>query len=70
MDLQELNQSLGERNLKGHWDHQPWAQTVRPHLWKGKDILEGLNRAGELITVAGMDRNAVERGPVSRNRQE
>ena len=51
MDLEGLNQWLAERNLKGHWDHQPWSQTVRTHLWKGKDIFEGLNQAGELITT-------------------
>jgi gentisate 1,2-dioxygenase len=60
MDLQELNRWLGERNLKGHWDHQPWAQTVTPHLWKGKDILEGLNRAGEVITTGEAGRRTIQ----------
>ena len=60
MDLQGLNQWLAERNLKGHWDHQPWSQTVRPHLWKGRDILEGLNRAGELITTEEVGRRTIQ----------
>ena len=60
MDLQGLNQWLAERNLKGHWDHQPWSQTVRPHLWKGRDILEGLNRAGELITTEEAGRRTIQ----------
>src|SRR5439155_5660069 len=60
MDLQGLNQWLAERNLKGHWDHQLWSQTVRPHLWKGRDILEGLNRAGELITTEEAGRRTIQ----------
>jgi hypothetical protein len=51
MDLQELNRWLAERNLKGHWDHQPWSQVVRSHLWKWSDIYEGLNWSGKLITT-------------------
>lgn len=60
MDLQGLNQWLAERNLKGHWDHQPWSQTVRPHLWKGKDIFHGLNQAGELITTGEAGRRTIQ----------
>lgn len=60
MDLQGLNQWLAERNLKGHWDHQPWGQTVRPHLWKGKDILDGLHRAGDLITTEEAGRRTIQ----------
>ena len=53
MDLQELNKWLAERNLKGHWDHQPWSEVVKPHLWKWQEIYEGLNWSGKLITTAG-----------------
>ena len=60
MDLEGLNQWLAERNLKGHWDHQQWSQTVRTHLWKGKDIFEGLNRAGELITTGEAGRRTIQ----------
>ena len=60
MDLEGLNQWLAERNLKGHWDHQQWSQTVRTHLWKGKDIFEGLNRAGELITTGETGRRTIQ----------
>ncbi len=60
MDLQELGQWLAERNLKGHWEHQPWSQAVRPHLWKGRDILQGLNWAGELITTEEAGRRTIQ----------
>jgi gentisate 1,2-dioxygenase len=60
MDLEGLNHWLAERNLKGHWDHQPWSQTVRTHLWKGKDIFEGLNQAGELITTGEAGRRTIQ----------
>jgi 1-hydroxy-2-naphthoate dioxygenase len=60
MDLQGLNEWLAERNLKGHWDHKPWSQTVKPYLWKGKEILEGLNWAGELITTDEAGRRTIQ----------
>lgn len=60
MDLQELSQWLAERNLKGHWEHQEWSQVVKPYLWKGKDILEGLNWAGELITTGEAGRRTIQ----------
>jgi len=60
MDLQELNQWLGERNLKGHWDHQPWSQVVRSHLWKWSDIYEGLNWSGKLITTDEAGRRTIQ----------
>ena len=60
MDLEGLNQWLAERNLKGHWDHQPWSQTVRTHLWKWDDIYEGLNWSGKLITTGEAGRRTIQ----------
>jgi len=60
MDLQELNRWLAERNLKGHWDHQPWSQVVRSHLWKWTDIYEGLNWSGKLITTDEAGRRTIQ----------
>ncbi|HEU5463603.1 MAG TPA: cupin domain-containing protein [Candidatus Binatia bacterium] len=60
MDLEGLSRWMKERNLKGHWEHQEWSQTVKPHLWKGKDVLEALNRAGELITTGEAGRRTIQ----------
>jgi gentisate 1,2-dioxygenase len=60
MDLEGLNSWLAERNLKGHWDHQPWSQVVRPHLWKWNDIYEGLNWSGKLITAGEAGRRTIQ----------
>ena len=60
MDRQELNRWLAERNLKGHWDHQPWSQVVRSHLWKWSDIYEGLNWSGKLITTDEAGRRTIQ----------
>ena len=43
MDLQELSQWMKERNLKGHWEHSEWSQSVKPYLWKGDEIMQALN---------------------------
>ena len=43
MDLQELSQWMKERNLKGHWEHSEWSQTVKPYLWNGEEIMQALN---------------------------
>ena len=51
MDLQDLSHWMEERNLKGHWEHSDWSQTVKPCLWKGKDVFQALEWAGELITT-------------------
>jgi len=51
MDLQELSQWMKERNLKGHWEHSEWSQSVKPYLWKGEEIMQALNWSGELITT-------------------
>ena len=32
MDLEELSQWMKDRNLKGHWEHSEWSQTVKPFL--------------------------------------
>src|SRR5262249_61537112 len=60
MDLEGLNQWLAERNLKGHWEHQEWSQTVKPYLWKGKDIFEALNLSGELSTTGEAGRRTIQ----------
>ncbi|HEU4345055.1 MAG TPA: cupin domain-containing protein [Candidatus Binatia bacterium] len=60
MDLQELNKWLAERNLKGHWDHQPWSQVVKPYLWKWQEIYEGLNWSGKLITTGEAGRRTIQ----------
>ena len=60
MDLQGLNEWLSARNLKGHWDHQPWSQTVHAHLWKWADIYEGLNWSGKLITTDEAGRRTIQ----------
>jgi gentisate 1,2-dioxygenase len=69
MDLQELSNWMKERNLKGHWEHQEWSQTVKPYLWKGDDILHALNLSGELITTGEAGRRTIQmRNPVSEAR--
>ena len=60
MDLQELSQWMKERNLKGHWEHQQWSQTVKPWLWKGNEILQALNWSGELITTGEAGRRTIQ----------
>lgn len=60
MDLQGLSQWMKEKNLKGHWEHQEWSQTVKPYLWKGKDIFEALNLSGELITTSEAGRRTIQ----------
>jgi len=60
MDLEGLNSWLAERNLKGHWDHQPWSESVRAHLWKWDDIYEGLNWSGKLITTDEAGRRTIQ----------
>ena len=60
MDLQDLSQWMKERNLKGHWEHSEWSQTVKPYLWKGKDIFDALNQAGDLITTGEAGRRTIQ----------
>ena len=71
MDLQDLSQWMKERNLKGHWEHSEWSQTVKPYLWKGKEIFEALNLAGELITTGEAGRRTIQmRNPGTRRRHD
>ena len=60
MDLQELSQWMKERNLKGHWEHSEWSQTVKPYLWKGEEIMQALNWSGELITTGEAGRRTIQ----------
>jgi gentisate 1,2-dioxygenase len=60
MDLQELSQWMEDRNLKGHWEHSEWAQTVKPFLWKGDEIMQALHWAGELITTGEAGRRTIQ----------
>ena len=60
MDLQELSQWMKDRNLRGHWEHSEWAQTVKPFLWKGDEIMQALNWAGELITTGEAGRRTIQ----------
>ncbi len=60
MNLQELGQWMKQRNLKGHWESSEWSQTVQPHLWKGKDIFEALDHAGNLITTGAAGRRTIQ----------
>jgi gentisate 1,2-dioxygenase len=60
MDLQELSQWMKDRNLKGHWEHSEWSQTVKPFLWKGDEIMQALHWAGELITTGEAGRRTIQ----------
>jgi len=60
MDLQELSEWMKERNLKGHWEHSEWSQTVKPFLWKGDEIMQALNWSGELITTGEAGRRTIQ----------
>jgi len=60
MDLQDLSHWMKERNLKGHWEHSEWSQIVKPYLWKGKDIFQALNWAGDLITTGEAGRRTIQ----------
>ena len=60
MDLQELSQWMKERNLKGHWEHSEWSQTVKPCLWNGEEIMQALNWSGELITTGEAGRRTIQ----------
>ena len=60
MDLQELSQWMKERNLKGHWEHSEWSQTVKPYLWNGEEIMQALNWSGELITTGEAGRRTIQ----------
>ena len=60
MDLQELSQWMKERNLKGHWEHSEWSQTVKPCLWNGDEIMKALNWSGELITTGEAGRRTIQ----------
>jgi len=60
MDLQELSQWMKDRNLKGHWEHSEWSQTVKPFLWKGDEIMQALNWSGELITTGEAGRRTIQ----------
>ena len=60
MDLQELSQWMKERNLKGHWEHSEWSQSVKPYLWKGEEIMQALNWSGELITTGEAGRRTIQ----------
>ena len=60
MDLQELSQWMKARNLKGHWEHSEWSQSVKPYLWKGDEIMQALNWSGELITTGEAGRRTIQ----------
>jgi 1-hydroxy-2-naphthoate dioxygenase len=60
MDLQELSQWMKERNLKGHWEHSEWSQSVKPYLWKGAEIIQALQWSGELITTGEAGRRTIQ----------
>ncbi len=44
MDLEELNQWLAQRNLKGHWERRPWSAVVNPYLWTLRECKDGSSR--------------------------
>ena len=55
MELSELEKLCTERNLQGHWWPEPGHNFPEPgpYLWKGADIITGLERAGELLERGG-----------------
>jgi len=64
MDLESLNAWLAERNLLGFWNlniptHKDPVSSLKAHLWKGKDLLQGLEYAGETIGMGDSERRTV-----------
>lgn len=54
MELSDLEKWLVERNLIGNWARaeRPGLRIkTKPYLWKWRDILEGLQRACELVPI-------------------
>ena len=52
-DLKAFEEDLKKKNFRGYWQanqgdvaREPVA-TFEPHLWKGKDLYELIQRAGE-----------------------
>lgn len=60
MEISDLDRWLAQRNLKGHWDHQPQGPKVEPYLWKWADIYEGLRQAGEVVPMDKTGRRTVQ----------
>jgi len=60
MQISDLDQWLEERNLNGFWNRQSRLPVVKPYLWKGADIYEGLQRAAELIPMDRTGRRVIQ----------
>src|SRR5258705_6990006 len=63
-NLKDLDSELAERNLEGYWavDRSPSpepAPTVVPHVWKWREIYDGLGRAGDLVGLDKSERRTV-----------
>jgi len=62
--LEDLDLELEEKNLEGFWavdrtlSLEP-SPTVRPHLWKWREIYGCLDKAGELVTLDRSERRTV-----------
>jgi gentisate 1,2-dioxygenase len=59
MNLSDLEQWLGERNLGGHWNRHAEQGAVRPFLWKWNDIYQGLMWANELVPMEKTGRRTI-----------
>lgn len=69
MRLEELEQWLAERNLKGHWQSEARQPEFKPYLWKWADIYQGLMQATELVSMERTERRTIQlRNPSLKDR--
>ena len=75
-NVEALNRDMAEKNLGGHWQlglesYAAYPETtVRPCLWKWKDVYESLMRAGEVVNLEQAERRTVRLlNPALRERQ-
>ena len=75
-NVEALNRDMAEKNLGGHWQlglesYAAYPETtVRPCLWKWKDVYGSLMRAGEVVNLEQAERRTVRLlNPALRERQ-
>ncbi len=65
-DLKQFNEELKKKNFRGYWEaiqgdvYREPKPTFEPHLWKGKDLYEAIQRAGEVVGLEASFRRVIQ----------
>ena len=65
-DLKGFEEELKQKNFRGYWQafqgdvYREPVPTFEPHLWKGKDLYEMIQRAGEEVGLETSFRRVIQ----------